>query len=588
MMKRLLFGLCLFMTVSATWASKVLTGPQIVRQPDGTELTVFAHGDEHFSWYTAKDGALLAHVGTTFYVARIDAQGQLTPTDIVAHNPWRRSDNERIAVKAQQPLQAAFLAQAQERVANGIAQRVSIGRSSHYFPHVGSPKAMVILVNFADTTFSVADPVKTFNQYLNSDSAQIDLGNREDRNHGSVRKYFSDMSFGQFTPQFDIKGPVTLSHGLAYYGSDEGGRDKRFAEMITEACTLIDDTVNFADYDQDGDGLVDLVYIIYPGYSQSLSQNSTDCLWPKSGAQNLGTYDGVQVYRYGINNELNAYPGAFSRPPYKQINGIGLFVHEFSHTMGLPDLYPTRSTAQIDNQAMEYWDVMDGGEYLNNGWRPTPYTPWERETMGWMTIDTLDKAQMVKLAPIEFGGKAYKILTGTPNEYLIVENIQQAGWNRSQKGHGMIVYRVDYPYSTVNLGDYPNNTAGKPALTIVPADGLLLTSYRINGTTVTQDDYYNSMAGDPFPGTSNVSSLESVVLNESTLTDKPLYDITETPDGYITFKFIDSSITDDIQTISTDKPASDVYSIDGRYMGNTLQGLQKGIYIIGGKKMVVK
>lgn len=587
-MKKLLLIICLAVATLTGRASKVLTGPQAVRQPDGTTLTVFAHGDEHFSWYTARDGALLAHVGTTFYVAHVGEDGLLAPTTHIAHNPWRRTEGERKAVKAQEPWRGAFLAQAREQVEDGIARRIAIGTGGHYFPHTGSPKALVILVNFADSAFSVADPVKTFNQYLNSDSAQQNFGNREDRNHGSVRKYFSDMSFGQFTPQFDLKGPVTLSRGLAYYGSDEGGRDRHYTEMITEACTLIDDSVNFADYDQDGDGLVDLVYIIYPGYSQSLAQNSTDCLWPKSGAQNLGTFDGVQVYRYGINNELNAYPGAFSRPPYKQVNGIGLFVHEFSHTLGLPDLYPTRTAAQVDNQAMEYWDVMDGGEYLNNGWRPTPYTPWERETMGWMAIDTLTEPQLVRLAPIEYGGKAYKILSDNENEYLIVENIQQAGWNRSQKGHGLLVYRVDYPYTSVNLGDYPNNTVGKPGLTIVPADGVLLTSYRIDGTNITQDDYYKSLAGDPFPGTSNMTTLESVVLNRSTLTSKPLYDIQETEDGWVSFKFIDPSIVDAIHDIAAPKAAPQgVYSIDGRRVGDSLQGLPKGLYITGGKKVAI-
>lgn len=77
--------------------------------------------------------------------------------------------------------------------------------------------------------------------------------------------------------------------------------------------------------------------------------------------------DGKQICRYGINNELNATPSDWidGKP---LLNGIGLFCHEFSHTMGLPDLYPTVETSRVDNQNPEYWDLMDGGEYTYNGY----------------------------------------------------------------------------------------------------------------------------------------------------------------------------------------------------------------------------
>lgn len=580
MKKGIFIFLCLMM--AATWAraSRVNPQPAVITQSDGSQITVYAHGDADSHWYTLSDGTLLMHEGYDYYVAKVSPSGQLTNSKVLAHEPAVRDAKE------------AQLAQAQNRKlfakqieAASDARRISIGTGRRYFPHTGSPKALVILVNFADTTFSVADPVKTFTQYLNSTLPNGELenfGNRENRNYGSVLSYFKDMSFGQFTPQFDIVGPVTMPHGLAYYGANN---DARVVEMMTSACQMVDDEVNFADYDADGDGYVDLVYFIYAGYSESFSQNSSDCIWPRSGTASIGTFDGKQVWRYGVNNELNGYPGAFSSEPLKRVNGIGLFCHEFSHTLGLPDFYPTVTSAQVDNQAMEYWDLMDGGEYLDNGWCPTPYTPWERETMGWMKLDTLSEAQYVEMQPVQEGGKAYKIL-GENGEYLILENIQKAGWNQRQYGHGLLVYRVDYPYTSVNLTDNPNNTLGKPAMTVVPADGILITSYNTN---VSRSDYTSSLAGDPYPGTSNVTDLESVTLNNSTLTDAPLYNITENTDsGTIGFAFKDRTLTAiDIANVKT--PADGrIYTIDGRYAGTDSNRLAKGVYIKNGKKIIVK
>ncbi|MGI6223458.1 MAG: M6 family metalloprotease domain-containing protein [Prevotella sp.] len=587
MMKKLLFFLCLFMTATYVQAVKVNPEPAVITQSDGTQLTVYAYGDADCHWYTTADGVLLVHVGTNYYVANVTADGALQSSKMLAHEPALRTVAEQRIIKAQD---RQLFTKSMDTKLDAL-RRISIANNS-YFPHEGSPKALVILVNFADSTFSLADPVKSFNQYLNStleNGSLENFGNRENRNYGSVRSYFNDMSFGQFTPQFDIVGPVTMPQGLAYYGSNNGSIiDAKVGEMMSAACQQVDDEVNFADYDSDGNGYVDLVYFIYAGYSESFSQNSSDCIWPRSGTMTIGTFDGKQVSRYGVNNELNGYPGAFSKAPYKRINGIGLFCHEFSHTMGLPDFYPINTSAQVDNQAMEYWDLMDGGEYLDGGYCPTPYTPWEREVMGWMSLETLSEAQYVEMQPVQNGGKAYKVLADN-GEYLILENIQNHGWNLRQYGHGLLVYRIDYPYTTVNFNDNPNNTKGKPAVTIVPADGLLISSYSIDGETVTRDQYNSSHAGDPFPGTSGVTELTSVTLNESTLTTAPLYDIQEdTEAGIISFAFIDRQYSS-IQGI-TEKAQTNgnVYTLDGRYVGTSLNGLAKGIYVKDGKKIVIK
>ena len=591
-MKRVIASIAIAMCVVASWAVKADPTPTVVTQPDGTQLTIIVHGDEDCNWYTTSDGVLLYPIGNSYFVARISANGEIAPTTLLAHERSMRSDNETSIIAKQD--KAAFYSAIKGRQQQYRARRISIGTAAtSYFPHTGSPKALVILVEFSDTLFSVSEPSVVFDEYLNHEGSSMpDHSNYERRNHGSVRQYFNDMSNGAFTPQFDVYGPVRMEKPSAYYGE---GTDNmtRIKEMIVAACDSIDKDVDFTEYDQDGDGFVDLVYVIYAGYSQSVGGNSVDCIWPKSGT--LGsvsnTFDGMKIKRFGINNELNYYPGRkFNSYPEitKRINGIGLFCHEFSHTLGFPDLY---CELEVDNQELEYWDLMDGGEYVDNGYTPAPYSPWEKEVAGWTTIDEITEAKQITLAD----GQAVRIKSDTNDEYIILLNMQNNGWAKAMLGHGMLVYRIDYPYDSVNLFDKPNAiTSGKPAVTLLPADGLLISSYRVYDSEPSDTkpysitEYINSHYGDPYPGTSNVTEIEKFQMNECVI-EKPIYNITENlEEGTISFEYLNKIINgiDNISDLHSQDAKQTVYSIDGRNLGTDFSKLAKGIYIVGGKKIL--
>ena len=591
-MKRVIASIAIAMCVVASWAVKADPTPTVVTQPDGTQLTIIVHGDEDCNWYTTSDGVLLYPIGNSYFVASISANGEIAPTTLLAHERSMRSDNETSIIAKQD--KAAFYSAIKGRQQQYRARRISIGTAAtSYFPHTGSPKALVILVEFSDTLFSVSEPSVVFDEYLNHEGSSMpDHSNYERRNHGSVKQYFNDMSNGAFTPQFDVYGPVRMEKPSAYYGE---GTDNmtRIKEMIVAACDSIDKDVDFTEYDQDGDGFVDLVYVIYAGYSQSVGGNSVDCIWPKSGT--LGsvsnTFDGMKINRFGINNELNYYPGReFNNYPEitKRINGIGLFCHEFSHTLGFPDLY---CELEVDNQELEYWDLMDGGEYVDNGYTPAPYSPWEKEVAGWTTIDEITEAKQITLAD----GQAVRIKSDTNDEYIILLNMQNNGWAKAMLGHGMLVYRIDYPYDSVNLFDKPNAiTSGKPAVTLLPADGLLISSYRVYDSEPSDTkpysitEYINSHYGDPYPGTSNVTEIEKFQMNECVI-EKPIYNITENlEEGTISFEYLNKIINgiDNISDLHSQDAKQTVYSIDGRNLGTDFSKLAKCIYIVGGKKIL--
>lgn len=528
----------------AAWAVKAQPGPTLITQSDGSKVMVYAYGDSNNHWYTTSDGVLLCREGYNFYVAKVDAEGNLTPTAQLAHEMSQRNEAEMRLAKAQD--RKLFYKKSDEERARKARRNEPIADDHTLFFHTGSPRALVILAEFTDSVFKDSDPKSVFEQYLNAETIDNTVGNATvGRNYGSVKKYFSDMSFGAFTPQFDIYGPVKLSHNLKYYGE---GKNDRMDRLIPEVCQLADNQVDFSQYDENGDGYVDLVYIICASYSASWTKNSSDCIWPKSGSaanyskSDFGTYDGKKVYRFGVHTELNAYPGAFAQP--YRINGIGLFCHEFSHCMGLPDIYPTSTAAQnAFNPGMEYWDLMDGGEYVYNGYYPTEYSAWQREAMGWFTIDTLkttDKGN-ITLRNINSGGKAYRIINEQSNgqtESVLLQFIQKTGWNYRLEGHGLLVSHIDYDATAFSLGSNSvNNTIGHPRYTIIPADG----EYISSSDKQHEDIYRTSMAGDPFPGTSAATELLTLPWYTGDDTAKPLLNIAEGGTGTsanVTFDYI--------------------------------------------------
>lgn len=600
-MKKILLSIAFaLMGIASGFAAKAHTALTTITQSDGSQLTIRLHGDEHFSWYSTADDVLLVQVGSNYYVAQVEEDGTLKATPQLAHNAGERGTVEEQVINNQNKEKFLNLLNAEPQA---LAKPIGTVTPA-YFPHKGSPKALVILVEFQDVKFKTSDPVATFTHYLKgadgeatpkANNAYVTKGMV---NYGSVSQYFKDMSQRKFTPQFDIVGPVTISKNSAYYGSNTGGTDANFKEMIAEACKNVSTNVNFADYDQDNDGYIDLVYIIYAGYSESFGGNSADCLWPKSGSATFnepGTnislkLNGKMISRYGINNELNGTPKNWidGKP---LLNGIGLFCHEFSHTMGLPDLYPTVEASRVDNQNPEYWDLMDGGEYTYSGYFPTPYSPWEMDVMDWTApIELGDEAKQVNLDSYANSRTAYKI-NGENDEYLLIQNIQTEGWwsgiTQAFKTTGMLVWRIDYPYTTVSLDNRLNNEISKPNVMIVPADGYVISDYNHgDGKKWTDAQYKESLKGDPFPG--KVTELLSVKLNKSTL-KKPFYNIKET-DGVITFDYLKDYATGIDSPVIQQNQEKDtrIFSLDGRYLGTDVSQLTKGVYIIGKKKVIIK
>ena len=600
-LKQLSLIVCLMLCSLTTWAAKAESIPVQVRQADGSVITVILRGDEHINWYTTLDGVLLVQgANNNYYIGKVEKSGNLIATQQLAHEALTRSQAERnLIAKQEKDKFFAYVNKIAEESENAYNNspltRGLIVDSGYggvpYFPHTGSPKALVILAEFQDTTFTIQDTKKVFTNYLMNEDHFSDTRYGQNQNYKGVRGYFKDCSYGQFTPFFDVVGPIKLPRKHAIYGA---GND-RMDLLLADACATVDDLVDFAKYDANNDGIVDLVYIIYAGHSANYRNNKVSNIWPKSGTVTISdTFDGKSIRRYGVSNELNGSDKTSKNN--KKINGIGLFCHEFSHTLGLPDIYAYRTPAEDqDDQGMEYWDIMDGGTGVRGGRVPASYLAWEREVMGWMKIDELKNDSTINnLKSIDNGGKAYKIVNpNNSNEYIVLQSMQKGAWNQGwgdgTYGKGLLAYRVSYPFNKVNVFDYPNNEKGKPRVIPIPADGKILAGK--NATSYLE--YVNQHNGDLYPY-NRIDYISGFKMFDGSILAKSIINIKENDGGnsnnnYVSFEFKNRLVPTGIQSLSIiERSTSDnrIYTLDGRYVGTDASILPHGIYIQNNKKFV--
>ena len=357
----------------------------------------------------------------------------------------------------------------------------------------GSHKGLIILASFADRPFQEGHTVDLYRRIANEEGFVHELGFK-----GSVHDYFKDQSGGRFLLDFDVVGPVKLSLDYAYYGeNDAEGQDLRAGEMVAEACKLVAKEVDYADYDWNGDGEVEQVVVLFAGQGEHCCEDAAT-IWPHEYQLEASDYgrslrlDGMTISTYACCSELSMN-GC--------IDGIGTLCHEFSHCLGIPDMYDTEDHGCF---GMSRWDLMDYGCYNDNGFTPCGYTSYERMLCGWLQPDVLTSScEVTDMQPLSKNGRAYLIYnTKAPQEYYLLENRQQVGWDKALPGSGLLVLHVDEDEEAW----YENRVNTDPAhqhCTIFHADNN-------SGTTLLD------LQGDPYPYGDN-DSLTTTSLPEATL-----------------------------------------------------------------------
>ena len=437
MMKKLLSILVVCAVAASAMAVPAKRGGTVMTTEDGTEKTVFLHGDEFFHYMTDAEGNWL------------DEETLLPMKEEIK--------NEKLRIK-EGPAKA-----------RRIKHETGTDR-------LLSPRGAVILVSYADLAFKSTK--EGMEQWAMGDTYTYNGAT------GSIHQYFIDQSWGQYNLQIDVIGPVVVSKNYAYYGAnDYSGNDKHADELIVEACTIAHDSlgVDFSRYDSDNDGEVDWVVIIYAGKGEA-SGGAANTIWPhqwdlsESGMD--FKLDGKTVNHYCCLNELKSN---------MKRDGIGTFCHEFSHVMGLPDLYATN---EAYHHTMCEWDIMDYGPYNNDGNTPPNYSAYERWFMGWYQPRLVNSAASVILPPLhETAGAVYMtangaaiddILQPNPKTFYLFENRQLEGWDEFLPGPGLMITKVQWS-SFKWENNTVNNSAGGMGVDIMEATAN--TSYEEGAST---------------------------------------------------------------------------------------------------------
>ena len=448
-------------------------------------------------------------------------------------------------------------------------------------PGTGSPKVPVILVQFSDLKFSVADTddgvVANYQQFFNAGEG-VQPGQSGYESVCSVKEYFRQQSDGQFTPEFTVIGPVTLSQSYKYYG-DNGSRgdggDIHISSFYSEACKLAvrDFAVDWEDFDNRKNGKVSFVFFIYAGEGENVSED-TYTIWPKESASSLTVkYDDKTVVfgSYGCTSELL----------FEGQDGIGPTIHELGHGLGFPDFYDTT----YRSFGMDFWSIMDSGSYIMLDTYPLCMSAYERDFMGWCDLRELDpdQAYTLTLDPISEGGKGYKLPNkANSNEYLILENRQNRGldiympnitydyYTQYGNSHGLLVTHVDYNRSSWTSNSV-NTSPTHQRMTIVPADKELISNCL--GYT---DEWALSLHGDLYPGPDNVTEITSYAAFTGGSFTFTVDNIRETTDGKILVD-INGGVPSCIDSPQAESSTyTEIYSADGR----RLSSLQRGLNIV--------
>lgn len=525
MKKRFLLSFMMVASMAVTQLQAIPANPvpRVVTQPDGTTITVSMRGDEYFHYMTTSQGALVVECADGYYrYARWDENNSLVATELVASDdaPALGASLSLISDAAvRERLDNLYFAAREQKTKKITARKAPMRRMAQAQSEGNNGaevRGIVILAEYQDVKFKPASTREAIDNLMNEE------GNDYMGAIGSARDYFIAQSYGKFQPIFDVVGPVTLDNNASYYGgNDRSGNDLRPEEVIIEACQKASEQglCNMADYDLDGDGWVDLVYVIYAGYAESSGAPSWT-IWPHmwyvyQGAGRVVSVDGVKLDMYACSSELSGTSGS-------NMDGIGSFCHEYSHTLGLPDIYDTQGY----NFGMDIWSIMDYGCYAEDGRIPVGYSAYERAYCGWLDIEELTTAASVVLPYIGENERAYKV-AANEKQYFTFETRLQQGWDVGLPSEGLMIVKIDYDASVWNY-NMVNTDSSRPRIQIVPADNSLST---------------RNLEGDLYPYAGNnaftSSSTPAMKIYNTLITNKPVENIAyNAAAGVVTFDFM--------------------------------------------------
>jgi M6 family metalloprotease-like protein len=430
----------------------------------------------------------------------------------------------------------------------------------------------VLLIEYADSVFSMDDPKTYYHQLLNVTTSNTRGG------VGCAADYFRDQSDGMFNLQFDVYGPVKVSQSARVTSKKNYGKDA-IKEAIQKSVDSLH--IDYSPYDWNHDGEVEQVVLVASGYCGNVGgPDFYQFIWPNTSWLNHITVgDGLYVSQCSISAERfgNDIPC-----------GIGTICHEYAHCLGLPDIYPVGGGNDLPYSMVDEWDLMDGGNFTAWGWCPPNFTALEKSLLGWTKIEEIKApCQITNLKPVADGGLAYKIPKQGENDYYLLENRQQSGWDIGVPGKGLTVYHVEYDAENWRLNRV--NVSGRYSFEMIHASDMDYESWMAYAQANHLSQYVSPndmnsclLSTSPYPLVT-----DTLVVRHCDETPMLLSNIQMTDAGLISFDVEQGTGIDAIDHSSTSEQLIDNgwYELQGRKL--TTKPTQKGLYIHHKQKIVI-
>ena len=588
MQKRLLLFLFLCGLTLALPATRPLRRIVSLPQSDGTSVSVFKAGNAFLSHYMTADGVAVDYdaAGDLCYVRLAPDGTSMAVTGQIAHDAAQRTAQEQRFVAELRAEKVRIRAAARRLSAiyqRPVASAGSDGINSYgqastgSVKSIGSPVIPVIMVDFTDRAFQATltqeKVSRLFNEAGYSDESASGCV-------GSVKDYFEAQSQGLFRPTFKVVGKVSAMLGYAAYGKRAaGGPSAGTRSLLREAldAAVVELGVDFSEF-RDESGAIPLVAIYYagPGAHNAYEREADNYIHAHYQTTAMKV-QGIDVRSCLLGNEIVQTYKDVEGSSYPEVtgsdtDGIGVFCHEFGHALGLPDFYYTGDDDDIYYSllSMDYWSVMDYGQWYSDGYAPVGYNAYERAFMGWQHVEELTASEQPReLAPYHkaSGGSdavptCYR-LTNPENarEYFLLENRQPGTWYPEEMGHGLLITHVDYDAAEWGSNQHsPNNIPEHQRFTYVPADG---EKEGVNSVVIVEGVSRNVQApwsdcqADLFPGRHGVTEFSA-----ETLPDWYAY-YTATPPAHGIYNIAETAGT--VRFVYGDRPAdnpTDTYDIN--------------------------
>jgi len=503
-----------------THSRGVIANPKLknLTQADGTSIQLYLKGDGLIHWFETKEGSKVLQTNDGWYMyASLDDKGDMIPTK---HPVVKKRSfiNSLFSKKQYSGNKDIFFSKAQiqkkesrytdnKNALNSRTQQRILEKRKKTSLTRGKQKVLIILADFSDQ------------KHIISRETIIDMMNKPNYdNIGSFRDYFLEASYGNLDITTVVTNWVSLPNTKAYYGSNNSdNEDIRIREFVMDAIKAAMKTgLDFTPFDNDKDGYIDFIHVIHSGVGEE-SGEDINAIW---------SHQWTLPYDFPVGNNIKIREYFTSPELYTNVNNtpssIGVACHEFAHALGIMDYYDIDfgdSGGYADG--LGAWELMDSGCWNNDGKSPAHTNIYSKYLLGWVNLPELNESGEYDIVNSVYNKEGYQIKTSEEEEFFVLENRQQIGFDKHIPHHGLLIYKVDRS----NPGWVENRININPK-----KQGLKLLKAK-------------SYSGEcPFPGEANITQITDITspsnlrISTHAYSYKGLLDIKEI-DNHILFKY---------------------------------------------------